>query len=95
MSRTSCKNYDIKKIEQGKFLKIRNFEIRTVHENLKQLLYICTYIIKPGKYYFSASLIFSALSFKRKGAKEATFLEVKLFTWWHISNWVRDSIYRA
>ena len=40
----------------------------------------CSYIIKPGTYYFLASFNFPALSFKREGAKKASFLEVKLFT---------------
>ena len=38
-----------------------------------------SYIIKPGRYYFLPSLNFLALSFKREGAKEASFLEVKIF----------------
>jgi hypothetical protein len=38
---------------------------------------------------------FSALSFKREGANEASFLEVKLFTKWHISKWVRNSMHLA
>ena len=50
-------------------------------------------IIKPGTYHFLSSLKFSTLSFKREGAKGASFLEVKLFTNGHISKWVRNSKY--
>jgi hypothetical protein len=39
--------------------------------------------------YFLPSLNFPALPFKREGAKEASFFEVKLFTRRHISKWVR------
>jgi hypothetical protein len=54
-------------------------------------------IIKPGTMYmlFLTQFGFSALSFKREGAKEASFLEVKLFTKWHISKWVRNSMHLA
>ena len=46
-------------------------------------------------YYFLASLNFPTLTFKREGAKEASFLEVKLFTRRRISKWVRNSMYLA
>jgi hypothetical protein len=57
--------------------------------------FFCSYIIKPGTYYFLPSLNLSALSFKREEAKEASFLEVKLFTRQHISKWVRNNMYLA
>ena len=50
-------------------------------------------MIKPGACYFLTSLNFPVLSFKREGAKETSFLEVKLFTNGHISKWVRNSKY--
>ena len=49
----------------------------------------------PVTYYFLHSLNFPALSFKREGAKEAFFLEAKLFTRRHISKWVKNSMYLA
>ena len=50
-------------------------------------------IIKPCTYYFLPSLNFPTLSFKREGAKEASFLKSKIFTRRHISKWVRNSMY--
>ena len=50
-------------------------------------------MIKPGTSYFLASLNFPVLSFKREGAKEASFVEVKLFTRWHITKWLKNSMY--
>ena len=52
-----------------------------------------TEIIKSGIYYFLPTLNFPALSFKRKGAKEASFLEVKLFTMQNTSKWGGNSMY--
>jgi hypothetical protein len=58
---------------------------------------VVTYFVSPpiARYilYFLPSLNFLALSFKREGAKEASFLEVKLFRRRHFSKWVSKKQY--
>ena len=47
--------------------------------NLSSLELNITEIINLGTCYFLPSLNFPTLSFKREGAKEASFLDIKLF----------------
>ena len=63
-------------------------------KGIKVQTLFCSYIIKPGTYYFLPSSNLPALLFK-SWAKEASFLEVKLFTRGHISKVVRNSMRQA
>ena len=65
---------------------------------LKFILIFLAYRNNQARYIlFLTQFEFSlpALSFKREGAKKASFLEVKLFIRRHISKWVRNSMYLA
>ena len=76
-----CQRFDLK-LPQAFVLKVR--------ENQKNDAEISIAILNIPFYYLKllqlCCLNFCALSFKREGAKEASFLEVKLFTRRHISN---------
>ena len=83
-----CKKMDGQNTFQ--ILVLNDANLIKVRENQKNDAEISIAILNIPFYYLKllqlCCLNFCALSFKREGAKEASFLEVKLFTRRHISN---------